>query len=213
MNILPIKQGALDYLVIDNVYTDEELEAIYKELITLLPHAQGPNKNTAAYADGTSKRQGSTSIFLDEYYGANRNASSIMTLNRKLFCNDILHKAVKLNAFYEHIGKSTYDNTLINYYSNGGGYDTHNDYAVVTAVTTFQIGNVSGGDFIFPDYEQVVKFKPNRTVIFPSCVDHKADNIVADEGSYRISMVQFISYREIKMIEPIYKAPEGAKHD
>lgn len=201
MNILPIKQGPLEYLVIDNLYTDEELLTMYKEIIALAPHAKGPEDNSARYGNGVPKRKGS-SIFLDDYYSSNRDASDILKINRKLFCNDILYKAAKLNAFYEHLGKSSLDNTLINYYGDGGGYDSHNDYAVITAVTMLQIGEVQGGDFVFPDYNEVIKFKPNRTVIFPSCVNHLADTIVAPEGSYRVTMVQFITYEEIKYVKP-----------
>lgn len=185
----------MDYLVIDNVYTDEELEGIYKEIIELAPHAKVDGNSTASYQNGLLKKSG-TGLFLDDYYGANRTKSRILQLNRKLFSQDILYRACNLNAYYGHLSKANSDYTLLNFYIDGQGYDTHHDTAILTAVTMFQVGEVSGGDFIFPDYHEIIKFKPNRMVIFPSCINHKADAIKASEGSYRISMAQFIDYKK-----------------
>jgi hypothetical protein len=195
MVITPKQVKNLTYLVVDDLYEPGELLQIKAELNKLLPYVQNPEQTCNAKDEKGNLNKTGTGIFLDEHYN-DRAESAILNLNRKLFCEEIVVKGTELNQFFYAIRMCNSDNTLINYYKSGGEYKQHRDSSVITAVTFFALGEISGGDLEFPEIETVVSFKENRAVIFPGCVLHAAKPVITQENGYRVSMAQILNYRD-----------------
>lgn len=195
MNINFVKKDALEYVVIDNFYTKKELDLIYKELNLLFPHAQTAELTSVAKDNNNIPKKNCLGIFLDDFYGIERAKSSILEFNRKIFNIKLMDKLVSFNAYFKHMHNCNTDYTLINYYKDSEHYLPHHDKSLLTAITTFQIGDFGGGDFCFTEYNEAIKYKENRCIIFAGCITHEAKPIIADIDNYRVSMAQFIKYK------------------
>lgn len=182
--------GGLLYAQIDNMYTQQEIEQIQKELIFLETIKQEPKTTNTAHIDGMLLKSGK-GMFLDHVY-SNREISTILKLNRRLFDRDLALYLKNKSCVFGHIPYSNSDSTLINFYSDGEFYDTHPDAAPITALTFFSIGTFTGGNFCFPEYNVSIEPVPGRTVIFPGPALHRADPIQAAPGNYRVTMAQFV---------------------
>lgn len=195
MNIQPITKGPFNYIVIDDVYSDLEVEVLKKEIKDLKWFSQNPEE-TGTANDDTGILKTGRGIFIDDHFANNRNASVILRLNRIIFDERILKASEEFNYFFNHIRRCTQDGTLVNFYENGEVYKPHRDFAMITAVTFFSIGDITGGDLSFDEFDEVVEFKENRMVIFPGCALHTAHEVHAEPGNYRVSIAQFLGYKQ-----------------
>lgn len=196
MNIQYKKVGSLSYGLIDQFYTACEVNLIERELRDIFRFRLIPEKtNSSRDSNGNSRKKG-TGVFLDNLYNQNRHQSDILTLNRKLFNPLISNELCKYDVFFGHLINCNKDTTLVNYYANEDYYHPHTDYSSLTAVTFFSFGEFSGGQFCFSDYEVELESISNRTVIFPGCVRHGAKPIITKENNYRITIANFINYKE-----------------
>lgn len=185
-----------NYLVVDNFYNPHELELIEQEVLTLRPFAL-PSELTFA---SEGKKTG-TGLFLDTMFQVNRGVSKILTLNRKLFSEELCNEAKKINAFFGHMGVCNADKTLLNYYTDGQEYKAHKDDFALTAVTLLGIGEFTGGGMGFEEYNEMIDFKHNRLIVFPSCMDHCALPISSNSGGCRVSIAQFLGYKNLEYKE------------
>lgn len=190
MNIQLVEKSSLRYVLIDDFYDKEELRLVKEELVAFEPYGL-----QAEAVGGTELKSGS-GLFLDSIFSRNRSKSKILTANRKLFCQEIYVEAIKLDASFGQLLNCNKDATLVNYYRNNEEYKPHRDKVALTAVTFFNIGLFTGGDFNFPEYNELIQFKENRLVLFSSCVLHQALPIKADNDSCRISITQFLQFQE-----------------
>jgi len=195
------KKDALEYIVIDNLYTASELIAIKKELNELIPHLQPVEIIKSAY-DGDSKNKKYTkdclSLWLDNFYVWDRSKSNILNFARKIFSKKVTSFSVKVNAFFGHIEKCNTDFTLLNMYKSDEKYLAHTDSAMISVITLFELGKVLEGGLKFTDYDEHISFKDNRAIIFPGCVKHETEPIKLENDSYRVSLVQFLNYTDLK---------------
>ena len=182
-----------DHVVIDDMYTQDEMGLIWKEIDFLTPKMQSAESigTAAVYEDGQLKKH-ANGLILDSVY-TNRNISDILRLNRKLFSPEVVQAVSACHPFFEFINICNYDSTLLNCYGEGDYYNSHRDAAVLTAVTFFVTDGVTGGEFCFTDFDHKVEVKNNRTVIFPSVIKHAAGIVhTSKEGAHRYSMAQFL---------------------
>jgi hypothetical protein len=195
MLIIPKQVKNLTYIVIDDMYAPDEVLQIKTELLQLLTHRRQGNASDTAVDKNNNVTKSGKGLFLDCHY-KDRNQSQILNLNRKLFCEEIVQTATQANQFFNTIRQCNNDSTLVNYYENGQEYKEHVDKASITALTFFGIGEVMGGDLIFPTVNETVSFKENRVVIFAGCTPHVATPPITKANSYRVSIAQFLNYRE-----------------
>jgi hypothetical protein len=181
------------YVVVDDLYTSEEVSQIKDEVQRLLPHLQYASVSHTATDDKGNVKNNGKKLYIDPYY-PDRNESDILKINRKLFCKELSDKATELNQFFATLHYCNRDFTLINQYGPGENYTHHTDDSVLSAITFFALGEFSGGGLTFPEIDVVVPFKENRTVIFAGCTPHATEKIIAEPGVFRISMAQFLSY-------------------
>lgn len=185
----------LSYFVIDGFFIEQELAEVVKEIADLKRFALSPEKTRSAIKEGTIQKTGS-GVFLDKIYQGNRNASSILQGNRKLFCEEIVKAAEEFDVVFSFLRKSTIDTTLLNYYVEGQEYKAHEDSTRITAITFLKQGYITGGEFCFPEQNVVIEAKHNRTVVFPSCAIHQA--MPVQGTGTRVSIAQFADTVENK---------------
>jgi len=188
------------FLEIENMYDDAELKLIWQELefLNQLNKLEDPEKTGSAEEDGKLLKKNS-GLYLDNLYKT-RNISNILTVNKNLFESHILEEFSSLCFLYENINQTNDDTTLISYYDNGGYYKSHRDNALYTAITWFfkEPKNFTGGDFYFTDYNYKIEIKNNKTILFPSVINHSVDEVMMlDEnncgcGYGRYAMTQFL---------------------
>jgi len=192
-----------EFLVIDNFYTQEELEQIWVEINALTPNLLAPQKIKSAKEKNTGRflRNG-LGIYVDEVF-SDRNKSVILSLNRKVFSEVVIEKLKSFNPFYKLFAYSTNDYTLLNYYEDGNFYDPHVDSALFTTVTMLyhEPKKFLGGNLIFSEHDIGIECINNRLILFPSVVEHNVTNVSMENkyrGMGRYSITQFIHYNSLK---------------
>ena len=201
------KQG-VSFLVIKNLYSEDELFLIQKELEFLWSSLAFSRDidylNPAKLEDGSvlAKRSG---VWLDFFY-TKRESSSILRLNRKPFSDETIRDTfARLNPYHFHYLKLDYDNTLLQYYENSDYYKPHTDHAMFSLVTWFHKDpkKFIGGNFKFTDLDYTIEIENNMCVIFPSFLWHEVEEIkITETNKYepygRFSMTQFLVYDPTK---------------
>jgi hypothetical protein len=182
----------LSYILIDDFFTAKELEAVTQEIKDLKRFSLCAEKTGTARDEQESLKKTGKGLFLDELYITNREASDILTANRKIFGLEIQEYAAKFDVLFEYIKESNKDSTLLNYYTEGQSYAPHKDQARISSVTFLRQGEFKGGEFSFPEQGVIIEAVHNRMVIFPSCATHSALPVHGD--GIRISIAQFIDY-------------------
>lgn len=180
----------LSYISIEDFFNPQELEEVIQETNDLRRFSLPGEKTGVAKDDKNTPKKDGNGLFLDFLYTENREASSILKCNRKIFSEEIAGSAEKFDVFFGSIKESNRDTTLLNYYTCGQQYKAHKDNARISAVTFLREGEFNGGEFIFPTQAVTIPIIHNSTVIFPSCATHQAMPIQGN--GTRISIAQFI---------------------
>jgi predicted 2-oxoglutarate/Fe(II)-dependent dioxygenase YbiX len=188
MNIQLIEKP-FKYIVVDDFYDEDELKLVKEEVLAFQLYGA-----VAESVGGQNEGKTGSGIFLDEVFARNRPKSKVLTANRKLFCDELYEKAVKFDAYFGQLRNCTMDTTLINYYKDGEEYKPHRDLVTLSSITFLSIGEFTGGDFFFTEYAEIVKFKENRLILFPSCVIHQALPIKSKNDGCRVSIAQFLQF-------------------
>lgn len=173
-------------MVIDGYFTAEELENIKSEIKDLkrLAGSEITSKSGVGLKNGTG-------VFWDDLYIERQN-SPLLVASRKLFSEDLIKELAAFDLVFKFIQGSNVDNCLVNYYAPGQMYKAHSDTARITALTLLGFGEFTGGGFSFPDQNIEIEFEQNRTIIFPSCVNHASIPLHGAENVFRVSIAQFV---------------------
>lgn len=201
MNILSFKEP-FEYMLVENFYDEQELQLIWKEIDflsdKLLSHEE---TSPARDSEGKSLKK-NKGLFLDDVY-VNRDTSSILSLNRKLWCPELIESYEANSYWWSYVVECNRDRTLLNRYNTECYYKPHRDKAIFTAVTVLykEPANFIGGDFTFSDYEITIPKQNNLVIIFPSVTNHSVEPVTMIqeglENSERFSISQFIYISDI----------------
>lgn len=196
MKINHIKKGALEYIYIEDFYNDSQLKDVNEEIRKLVTYTTSAKDTDPAIDVKTNKPlKNGEGLWLDDHYTKYAKNPIILKYNYENLDTKTIETLKKFNAFYGHFEMSNFNFTLLNAYRNKQHYKPHKDGSVLSAIIFLKIGDFSGGDFSFPDYNEIVPFKENTMVIFPGCVTHEALPILTEDNkTYRISVVIFINY-------------------
>ena len=172
-----IVKEPIPFLLIEDVFSEEELFCIYRELEFLHPKLLPPSMTGTASDSGVILKQ-NKGVILDSIY-ADRKFSDILRINRKLFGSDIREKLKECCITYGIFKKMNMDGTLISYYEDTDYYKSHDDNAVISICTWFfqEPKNFLGGDFKFSDYNITIPVKNNQAIIFFSHFRHEVSEI------------------------------------
>jgi len=178
---MKITGDSKDFLVIDDFYTDDEQVQIWKELdfLTYDRKLMPPEETGTAHDldTGEALKQNSA-LFLDGIY-ARRDLSNILTLNRKLFSEEVISHFDGMDNCFKYIHHTNYDATLISYYEEKDYYKAHTDTSILTYLYWChkEPKKFEGGDLILPELQEGIQYKNNRLVIFPSWRLHEVTPI------------------------------------
>tara|TARA_R100000008_G_C3528471_1_gene137918 strand:- start:240 stop:842 length:603 start_codon:yes stop_codon:yes gene_type:complete len=194
-------ENPLPFIYIENLYTEEELKGIWAELDyyqangNILGHGTRPAKD-----ENDQEKTVKTGIFTDNVF-YNREHSNILTLNRKIFENNII--CDNPDSWYFRHFSPNQDFTLTSYYEDGGVYLPHTDNANVTVITWLykEPKKFKGGDFHFPEHNIDIKCLHNHAVAFPGQAAHAVDMVKMDKedcgkGLGRYAISQFLSFKD-----------------
>jgi len=202
MKLLPITDEKFPFLVIDNFYSDEELEKIWKE-IDFLGDKVKPEYNVVAKKHGkplaSVKR-----LYLDNLYTTRKTSNILEFFPDKLYSQEVADTYVNLVPSGINFATSNHDTTQLSYYENKDGYKSHTDVSQHTALTWIykEPKKFEGGDLIFTQSNVKVDCMYNRTVLFPSWYYHAVTQIkMSDEdlnkGLGRWAITHFINFKSV----------------
>ena len=195
-----IHKDPLPYLYIENIFDKEELTLIYRELDFIQPKLLSAENTGGAIDKAGNYKKKNTGIFLDEVY-SRRKFSDILTVNRKVFSQEVIKAAEECSPGYGIFKSCSRDSTLISYYENSDYYNPHHDITAITIVTWFfkQPINFTGGEFTFTDYNINIPAKNNSGILFFSSYIHEVSSTELIDptvpGSGRFSMSLFCSHK------------------
>jgi len=200
----------LPIAIIDNFYTNEELNLLGVEINFLL---SGNDKflsaelsNSALDPVTNKPLRRSKTIVLDKVY-IDRNISNILAVSNKIFDDEIIKLLVKEHGFFRFLKHSNQDCTKLHLYLDNDGYDKHTDGSVITSLSWLfdNPKNFEGGDL---EIENSINIECvfNRTVLIPSLLLHKVTDIkiLNNEHSGRFCIAKFIG---VSLDE--FKIPSG----
>ena len=185
------------HLIIENFYDEKELELIWEEL----KYYTKPNKllEVKDYM-GVSGYTNAKAIELDSVYlnftkiqnptnlKVNyRNLSNILTVNRKLFTNEITKEYAQIHDCCNVILYTNIDNTKLRYYHDGEYYKPHIDVMFHTLAFSYfhkEPKSFSGGELYFPYYNYEFPCHNNTIIIFPAWVEHGVREVEIKNSDY-----------------------------
>ena len=195
-------QKGFPYIIIEDLYTEEEENRIKKEFDFFLPSLKDPeDTGTAVDPETREPLKKNKGIFLDSVF-MDRSVSQILQINRKIFTvlEQQKYQIGYNNWFFKNQATHS-DTTLLSYYEKDDHYAPHRDDGLFTVLTWFykEPKSFTGGDFFFSDYGIRIKCKNNMTVVFPSMIEHVVHPVKVDEdklgqGYGRWCLTQFGSY-------------------
>jgi len=169
----------LPVICFDNFYTQEEYTKLWHEL-TFLNYDNkmlGPNSNVGAYDDAGQPLKRNHGLLLDQVYSGYRQASSILSITRKIFSEEFIAQCKSKHYFFEYLASSTRDTVKINYYEDEDEYKTHTDLGTITCVSYFfqQPKKFTGGNLLIKN--ETIMCENNRLVLFPSILPHQVEKL------------------------------------
>ena len=195
------------YILIDDFYNQQELDEIWEEL----DYMCSPRRlNRASIENGGAWDQDeygnqrllkhNWTMWLDPFFGENRQHSNILDVNRKLFYN------MHLFANHPHwlindVDALQKDFSQIGYYEDSDVYEVHRDFSRLTCLTWFfrEPKKFSGGDLQFPSFDIEIECKNNRMIIFPGAVPHAATKVLMEEQYRGQKLGRFVLVQLLKL--------------
>lgn len=184
-------------LVKRDFFTPEELENVWHELHVLSdPNVLAREDDTgpARTTDGLILKR-NRGVFLSDFY-IDINYSPVFRHARKIF-EGITAEFSELGFAESAVLSTVKSNMLLQYYEDSDHYKPHKDYATTTVLYWFckEPQSFEGGDLIFRQIDEKIKFANNTMVMFPSWAEHEVTPVkMTAEGDRlgRFSVTQFL---------------------
>ena len=190
--------------VIDDWYSAEEYQSVVEECKFLIQYGEPPEVSGSAFDTQTKRPLKRNSAVWIENVFRNFYLSQVGKLSHKVF--DKTKDLIGIDPLYHYLNESKKHDCLISYYEDSDYYKAHRDGAVITLITWIydEPKAFVGGDLILLDNNNnptvEIECKNNRTVIFPSFIQHEVTNISMDKedlnkklGRFTISQFMAIS--------------------
>lgn len=200
-------QEPFPHAKIKNIYTEEELSLIWRELNFYTDKNKlYPATNLGGKFDQLTGLPfpKHTGIQLDAIYANNRNISDILRINRKIFDKEILNTISSLSPLLWDIKQTNTDFTTIKYYEDGDLYNSHVDNPRFTFLSYFykEPKAFEGGDLYFEDFNYTIPIENNMLVFFKGCIPHTSTKIKMKlhtdkkfSGYGKYTIAQFLDHR------------------
>lgn len=166
-----------EYIIIDDLYDEEELSVIWKELLFLTSPRKllYPSETNSARMGGIDLKK-NRAVWLEQIY-TDPLISDILVKSRKLFSlfeSDVFKKHLIMHPI-TYVNRDT---SLLSYYEENDYYQAHHDDTMFTACTWFvrEPRMFEGGDLVLIGHDNqkhTVELKNNRCVIFRGATRHQ----------------------------------------
>lgn len=193
MNV-KIENKPFPHIIIENYFTDDECDLIWREIDFLYSKFGPPETFFAAKDDDDTYITNSLGIALDDIY-RDRKISDILNISNKIFNRELCKKFESKNEYWHVINCANKDYTKLRLYNESSSYDSHRDHWVNAIVsTTLSVDEFLGGHLYFPNQDFEIRSQHNKTVIFPGWIEHGITEI--RKGS-RFAITKFIHCAEV----------------
>lgn len=199
MDINLIKTNKFSYITLENVYTEEELNYLWKETMFICDSRKLSNPEitgSARDADGNTLKQNFGFWINDgvsNYLSLIKKPKEALVEKREEF----IDQDYTLNLYYN----TNISNTLMSYYEDNNYYDAHFDYACYTYLFWLckEPKQFTGGNLYFLDVNEEIIFKNNFGILFPSWAIHSVEkvNFIGEkfEGLGRFCFSTFYTFK------------------
>lgn len=192
----------IDAVVIDDFYSDSELDVLFKRLEHLTPTMLADKDKLEAAVDLDGN-------FITTKYGiwVNDIEDPFVQIPFQKFCSkEIVDKFISYNSLYRMLFYMNRRSTLISYYENAGYYSKHVDSSVFTILNYFHKDpkQFNGGEIILHSHDMskkvTVEPRNNRVIVIPSCTLHEVNQVsmtskqLDGTGRYCCSIFASIEY-------------------
>ena len=166
------------YVIIDDLYSEEELRLIWKDFNHVYPLLLPGDKTGSAKDNGVFQKK-NKGIFI------NHEDNTILRLGGKTWSLlNTLKESLNPGEWWLKNIRTSDSKTLVSYYEDTDYYKAHSDCAEITALSWYykEPKKYRGGDLKFTDYNIDVECKNNRCIIFPSMIVHEVSEIKMNKG-------------------------------
>lgn len=208
MIIKHISKDIFGYFQFEDIFTESELDLIWKELNFLCV----PTKLKEPEETGSAKKSGiilkkNRGLCIDQCY-TDKSISNYLNLYKKPFCviaeneEEICNKDPVFRSFFT----TNFESTLLSYYEDGDYYQSHIDACVYTYVFYIfkEPKHFEGGSLILDDLQTEIEIKSNMGILFPSWLNHTVTDVKMKSPLYmnknlgRFCLSTFFSYNHTK---------------
>jgi predicted 2-oxoglutarate/Fe(II)-dependent dioxygenase YbiX len=201
----------IDAIVIDNFYSEDQLNEIGDELKFLTkPSIMEEDKDklqAAVDLDGnfiTTK----AGVWVDTVFRDWKHSALISHPMKNFGKQETVDKIISYNSLFSLFYHCNIRTHLLSYYENAGYYSKHVDAAVFTVLSYFhkEPKAFTGGDIILHNRDNTrkanVEIKNNRVIIIPSCTMHEVEKLemtskkLSGEGRYCCAI--FLTVQHLK---------------
>lgn len=204
-------EDGIDAIVIDNFYSQSQMEDIRKELAWLTKPSimRGEEDLSAARENGiiqTSK----SGVFLEEVFNNWKHSALISNLIYNMNEESFRNKVLSYNTLFKSMFHCNTKTHLLSYYENSDYYKPHIDIAFFTVLNYFtkEPKQFSGGEIVLKSCnsskEATVEIMDNRVVIIASCTLHEVKPIISTmtntlSGNGRYCNSAFLNIRDQRL--------------
>ena len=190
------------HIIFHNFYNEKELELIWEELDF---YTKEDKLFEAKEFGGIVNSTNSKAIWLDKVYKDQyRKLSNILTVNRKIFDEEVLNAFASVHDCCSIAVHCNYDVTKVRYYHNGDYYKPHTDKTVQFLAFSYffrEPKRFTGGELIFPKYDYKFSCDNNSLIMMPGWVEHGVSEVKIDNSDYfdgygRYAITSFFTNKE-----------------
>ena len=202
------KHKDIPAVVIDNWYTSEELNLIWKQLNFFTQK----NMMERAEVSGSVARKRETNeslgknarIWLDNYFTQEGSMFNIISnsLTPKLTYdfNDLL---LNCSEQFRNFATTNTNTSFVSYYEDNDEYDYHFDNSMFSMLIWLYKTpkKFKGGEFSFKKENRKIELKNNRMILFPSYLEHKVTKLNmknSGDNNGRYTITHFFNYDPFK---------------
>jgi hypothetical protein len=186
------------HVLLENIFSEEELELIWHELEALTPSLDTPKMTGSAFYEDEQKtlKKNNRGLFLHEVY-YRHSVSPIIHFSEKKLFNEIYEQFNENHWFYKTWRSCNWDTTLLSYYENSNYYEKHRDTCVFTALFWLwkEPKKFEGGNLTLTEHNYNIECKNNCGIVFPGAEEHAVSEVKLPEefanknlGRYVISV-------------------------
>jgi hypothetical protein len=172
------------FLIIDNWYTEEEEQLIWKELNfftsfskNIIPRSE--NQSDVASLNNVPLSK-SYRFYLDTYFTEEgRKFSHILNYQYKFKMPSFHHLIKDTSAIGRLFPATNFNSSMITYYEDNDFYKEHFDSVLFTCLIWMvkEPKIFEGGELSFTEDETTINLRNNRMIIFPGYYKHKVNTI------------------------------------